>query len=176
MLCRSTGRVPAVAVEPPPPPREWGVGAWVRGQRKVFVCSIGLRYSAPLIIFIFSPDQKCSDVGRLGGGGGLAAVVQNPPPPARGSVSHDPPAPRTRPRCARASLPRTDLWAKGAGGRSLGPGRPAFPVFLRRLCACVRACARVCVCVHSRSPSLPIPPGGGTEGGTGGPRHEGACE
>ena len=49
----------------------WGVGGWVRGQKKVCVPKIHFQFRAPLISF--SPEENFSDVGGWVGGSGGGA-------------------------------------------------------------------------------------------------------
>ena len=67
-----------------------GGGGGVRGQDKACVPKIGLKFPAPLINFIFLPEENVSDV--RGGVGGSAGAGQGPkpalPPPWGGSLSN----------------------------------------------------------------------------------------
>ena len=58
-------------------------GGGVRGQKKVCVPKISLKFPAPLINYIFCL-KKFSDVSGWGGWPGLARAPNSPPPSPRG--------------------------------------------------------------------------------------------
>ena len=58
-----------------------GGGGWVRGQKKVCVPEIDLQVRAPLINFIFFPEEKFSDVGGWVGQPKSRGANLTPPPP-----------------------------------------------------------------------------------------------
>ena len=62
----------------PPPPQAARWGGRVRGQKEVCGPKIGLKFPAPLIDFIFLPDEQFSDVGGCVGRPGLGRAPDNP--------------------------------------------------------------------------------------------------